>query len=176
MSDKRLVYGASDEPIRRQRQTVDHLEDIAESVAHQNEQLDAVHTAIKAVETAVKDRPITIGSVFGAIIFLWLWSLASDFSHSKYRYAVWYGTSADKVFFDKRPHDCAFLAAPLGAKYCSYERNVSTVRWATSQAGNPIISYDEGKTWTPFSPEPGNVVPQYSTVEGVYITWNKKED
>jgi hypothetical protein len=42
MSDKPLIYSSSDEPIRRQRQTVDHMETIAESATHQNEQLDQI--------------------------------------------------------------------------------------------------------------------------------------
>jgi hypothetical protein len=176
MSDEPPIYDASDELIRLQDQTVDHLVNIAESVAHQNEQLDEIRAAVKAVETAVKDRSTTVGSVVGVIIFFALWSLLLDIVHSKYLYALWYGVGTDKIFINNRPHDCAFLAAPLGEKYCSYVRNVSTVRWATSQAGNPIISYDEGKTWQAFSPDAGAVVPQSPTVEGVYITWDKKDD
>jgi hypothetical protein len=142
----------------------------------QSEQLDDIHTAIKAVETAVKDRPVTVSSIIGVVIVISLWSVLSDAWHSKYRYALWYGIGTEKVYLETRPHDCAFLAAPLGEKYCHYDSSVSTVRWATSQTGNAILSNDEGKTWTTFSPDPGIVVPQHSTVEAVYITWDKKED
>jgi hypothetical protein len=33
---------------------------------------------------------------------------------------------------------CDLLKAPLGAKYCHFERNVSTIRWATSTYGLPM--------------------------------------
>jgi hypothetical protein len=63
----------------------------------------------------------------------------------------------------------------LGEKYCHYEQTVSTTRWATSAAGHPIISYDDGKTWSNFDPE-GAEVPKYSIVNEVYVNWEKKED
>jgi hypothetical protein len=74
-----------------------------------------------------------------------------------------------------KPHDCAFLAAPLGEKYCHYERSVSITRWGTSQTGNPIVSYDDGKTWDTFDPA-GKDVPRFPTVKEVYVGWEKKED
>jgi hypothetical protein len=83
--------------------------------------------------------------------------------------------SSDKVTVADKPHDCNFLAAPLGAKYCEYERSVLVVRWATSTSGTPIISYDDGKTWSVFTPEAGMTVPRQSTVKEVDISWSKKE-
>jgi hypothetical protein len=80
------------------------------------------------------------------------------------------------VIVGKQPHDCAFLAAPVGTKYCDYEREVSTLRWATSAAENPIVSYDDGKTWTPFTPDSSVTVPKTDTVEKVFISWKKTEE
>ena len=80
-----------------------------------------------------------------------------------------------KAFFGIKARPPAFLAAPLGEKYCHYERTVSITRWGTSQANTPIVSYDDGKTWSSFDPA-GEKVPQYSTVKAVYIGWEKKED
>jgi hypothetical protein len=68
------------------------------------------------------------------------------------------------------------LSSPLGAKYCHYDREVSTVRWATSTTGNPIVSWDEGKTWTVFTPDAGVTVPQTDTVQELLISWKKVEE
>jgi hypothetical protein len=56
-----------------------------------------------------------------------------------------------------------------------YDREVSTVHWATSTTGNPIVSYDEGKTWTTFTPDGSAMVPKTDTVQNVYIGWKKVE-
>jgi hypothetical protein len=96
--------------------------------------------------------------------------------HAKWRYALSYGINSDKVIIEDLPHDCAFLAAPLGEKYCHYERIVSTLRLATSQIGNPIVSYDDGKTWSPFTSDSSTPVPKYPTVEEVRISWEKKNE
>lgn len=109
------------------------------------------------------------------LVGIGLWSLPGDIWHSKWRYAATYGINSSDVYFQDQPHDRAFFAAPLGAKYCPYERTVSITRWATSQTGNPIVSYDDGKTWSSFDPG-GEKVPQYSTVKAVYLRWEKKED
>ncbi len=97
--------------------------------------------------------------------------------HAKWRYALSYGVTADKVLVDTYPHDCAFLAAPLGEKYCHYDREVSSLHWATSQTGNPIASYDDGKTWSVVTnSDPSITWPKYDTVTQVYISWKKVEE
>lgn len=132
-------------------------------------------SAVARVESAVREKWSSLQWLVWAIVVYYIFSLIGDVWHSKWRYAVNYGVSEQDVSIDDEPHDCAFLTAPLGNKYCHYERAVFTVRWATSQAGQPIASYDEGKTWTVFDPA-GRVVPQYSTVEEVHIGWDKKDD
>ena len=85
-----------------------------------------------------------IGAALGSFLFgIFLVSTLSDLVgaawHSKWRYATEFSTSTSAVTIAAKPHDCAFLAAPVGEKYCHHNRVVSTVRWSTS-AGNPIVS------------------------------------
>ena len=137
--------------------------------------VERVETAVARVETAIKDKWSTAQWVVVMFIGVFLWSLPGTIWHSKWRYAAAYDIPSSAIYVQNKPHDCAFLAAPLGEKYCHYERTVSITRWATSQTGNPIVSYDDGKTWSSFDPA-GEKVPQYSTVKAVYIGWEKKED
>jgi hypothetical protein len=136
---------------------------------------DRIEAALGRVETAIKDKWSTIQWVGAILIGIFLWSLPGEIWHSRWRYSTAYNISSSDVYVQDKPHDCAFLAAPLGEKYCHYERTVSITRWATSQTGNPIISYDDGKTWSIFDPA-GKEVPKSSTVREVYIGWEKKED
>lgn len=138
--------------------------------------LQNLESAVERVEKAIKGKSSTVSSLFFIFIIVVLFDYASDAWHSTWRYALTHGIDSDKVTVQPRPHDCNFLAAPLGEKYCHYERIVSTVRWATSTTGNPIESYDEGKTWSPFTPDANVKVPQYSTIEEVFVQWGKKED
>jgi hypothetical protein len=110
------------------------------------------------------------------LVGILIWYLAVDLWHAKWRYALAYDVDSEKVIIEKTPHDCAFLAAPLGTKYCHYDREVSTVRWATSMSGNPIVSYDDGKSWTPFTPDSSVTVPKSDTVEKVYVSWKKIDE
>lgn len=139
--------------------------------------LNDVESAVGRVEEAIHGR----STFWSVLIFLafayWVPSLIDDAWHSKWRYALAYGVSSDKVQIYTHAHDCAFLAVPLGEKYCHYERVVSTTRWGRSVgSGHPIISTDDGKTWTEFTPDANVSVPQYSTVEEVYVGWEKKDD
>jgi hypothetical protein len=137
--------------------------------------VESVERAVGRVETAIKDKWTTPQWIAMILVGIGLWSLPGDIWHSKWRYAFSYGIPSSQLYVQDKPHDCAFLAAPLGEKYCHYERTISTTRWAKSTEGNPIISYDDGKTWSNFDPT-GESVPQYSTVKAVYIGWEKKED
>jgi hypothetical protein len=151
-------------------------DDIVDELENVEQAIGRIEDAVGKVELAVKDKVSTVQAVLYIVIGVWLVSLPGQIWHAKWRYALAYGVSSDNVQVSDHPHDCNFWAAPLGEKYCHYERTVSTVRWGTSTTGNPIISYDEGKTWSVFTPNPHNKVPQYSTVKEVYITWDKKDD
>jgi len=102
-----------------------------------------------------------------------LWWLTPDW---KIKYTLWYNVSSDRVNIEIRPTECDWGRAPLGYKACYYEKIVSTVQWATSRTGNPIISYDEGKTWSVFSPDAGVTVPKSPRVQNVNVSWQKKDD
>jgi len=109
-------------------------------------------------------------------VFVFLWAAAKDLWYSKWRIALAWDVPTEKVFKDNKPHDCSFFAAPLGEKYCHYQVEFSTLRWATSTTGNPIASLDEGKTWDIFTPDAGVSVPKMSTIQQVYVFWKKVEE
>jgi hypothetical protein len=138
--------------------------------------VERVESAVARVEQAVKDKWSSAVIIGWMILGVLLVDVPGSLWHSKFRYEVEYGVDADKVIVASHPHDCAFLAAPLGEKYCHYEREVSTLRWSTSATGNPIASWDEGETWTVFTPDAGTTVPKVATIQKVYIGWKKTEE
>jgi hypothetical protein len=136
---------------------------------------DRIEAAIERVEKAINDKWSALHGVIIIIIVTWLWPLPGQIWHSKWRYMQFYDIPESAVYVQNEPHDCSFLAAPIGAKYCHYERIVSFTRWATSQADTPIVSYDDGTTWHNLDPA-GKQVPKVSTVKEVAINWEKKDD
>jgi hypothetical protein len=140
--------------------------------------LEDVQSAVEKVERAVRDGSVPALLMYAVwiVALSFLISLGGKAWHGKWRYAFQYDVSSNKVQFEQEPHDCDFLAAPLGRKYCHYEISVLTVRWATSTAGLPINSIDEGKTWNTFTPDASAKVPKSPTVEEVYVSWEKKAD
>jgi len=140
--------------------------------------LGNIESAVDRVEQAIKEKSSVswVFTLLGAAFIFWVISLAEDAWYSKWRYGLAYDVASDKVQIEKQPHDCDFLAVPIGTKYCRYDRIVSTLRWGTSTDGHPISSTDEGKTWYEFTPDANVQVPHYSTVEQVYVSWTKKEN
>ena len=137
---------------------------------------DRIEAAIERVEKAVNDKWSTLQGIVIIVIVAGLWPLPGQMWNSKWRYTWEYDIPESAVYVQDEPHDCAFLAAPFGGKYCHYERKVSITRWATSTTGSPIVSYGDGNTWNTFDPPAGETVPRVSTVKGVVIRWEKKED
>jgi hypothetical protein len=139
--------------------------------------VERVESAVARVEQAVKGKwssALIIGWLLSGVL---LWNLPGDIWHAKWRYAMTYGVNSDNVVLESHPHDCAFLAAPLGEKYCHYDREVSTLRRGTSTTGKHLVSYDEGKTWSVVESDPTVTNwPQYNTVAVVYINWKKIEE
>jgi hypothetical protein len=45
---------------------------------------------------------------------------------SKFGYASKYGLPDNKVFVQSKPHDCEWGKAPIGSKYCHFEKIVLT--------------------------------------------------
>lgn len=105
----------------------------------------------KAVESNTESRKWVL---FWWLLFAFGWAIVSGiFSgvwHSKTRYVIQYGVSYDQVVEEDTTgkHDCRFITAPIGEKWCHYDIDVTTVRTNISAEGKPIVSYDEGKTWT----------------------------
>jgi hypothetical protein len=58
-----------------------------------------------------------------AVLGLVIWF----FLPTKTKYALEYETDSSKVFMEDKPHNCDWATAPLGAKNCHYEKDV-TVR------------------------------------------------
>ena len=135
----------------------------------------AISDAAERIVKAINDRPsfstILWWIAIGWIVVYGASSVSSRVWHSKVRYGIQYDAATSKVSTSNMPHDCDFLAAPLGSKYCHYDREVTTLRWATSTTGDPIVSYDDGKTWSTFTPDDPKAVPNHSTVEEVVVSW-----
>ena len=47
---------------------------------------------------------------------------------SKFGYAVKYGLPDSKVSIEPKPHDCEWGKAPIGSKYCHFEKIVLTAK------------------------------------------------
>ena len=140
--------------------------------------INQVEAAVERVEAAVKDSKFPLGAfVVGLLVFFAVWDSAGDWIHSKTRYSLQYGVPDSAVLIEpKHGHECAFLASPLGFKFCRYDRIVETEQITMSHANTPIRSIDDGNTWEPYTPEPGETVPPRPTVKRVYVTWKKVDD
>jgi len=109
------------------------------------------------------------------IIAIWFIYVGVEVAwHSKARYALQYGANYGDVTKDKKPHDCDWLAAPLGDKNCRYDPlvQVQTITTGSDKnSGRPIVSYDDGKTWD-FND--GTNPAKASTT--VYVGWQKVDE
>jgi hypothetical protein len=113
-------------------------------------------------------------------VLIFLWYLGRNVWYSKLRYSIQCGVPYSQVTKQNEPHDCDFLKAPIGEKNCHYEIEVTktttterdiegpSVRTATNNGGEAMISFDDGKTWVAKRSIP--------TKEFVYLSWNKVED
>jgi hypothetical protein len=155
---------------------VDALQDVEQAVSRAEGAVNRTEGAVKRVEEAVKGKWSSVQLLGWVVIGVFLWSIPGDIWHSRWRYSLAYDLSSDQVVIDERPHDCAFLGAPLGEKYCHYDRDIWTLHWATSTAGAPIASYDDGKTWNVFTPDAGVSVPKADTIKQVHISWKKVDE
>jgi len=107
-----------------------------------------------------------------AVFIFW-----SDVWDSKLRYQLVYQVSSNKVTKEKKPSDCDFMTAPLGRKNCHYNKVVVKRMWGkSSTTGSPVESWDDGKSWQTFTPNPGDKVPQAAEPESIMISWTKEAD
>jgi hypothetical protein len=102
-----------------------------------------VEQAVERVEEAVKNKlSFTISFFIGALLLPVVTNIGSDILHSKLRYSLQYNVPIHAVVFEHRPHDCDFLAAPLGNKYCDYDRTLTedakavVIGWTKSPNSN----------------------------------------
>ena len=107
------------------------------------------------------------------ILVLVMFSTACGNLPERAWYAFKYGVPQDKVTINDAPLDCNWLYSPLGNKGCHYEKRVSTLRWSMSITNEPIVSYDEGKTWNVFTPDATDRVPSTPAVVSVWVGWEK---
>jgi hypothetical protein len=117
---------------------------------------------------------LSLGLLFGVLLVIG-YMMHGD----AYWYSITEGAPVEKVTVEKKPHDCEFSTAPLGEKNCHYDKIVTKIMWATSTAGKPIVSDDDGKTWyePTWANEPGTPkFPQYPRTMSVYITWKRVQD
>jgi hypothetical protein len=108
-----------------------------------------------------------LGYLFLAVV---AWLIFFGGWHSKLRYSLEYGVHYDQVRTGQKPHDCDWETAPLGKKNCHYEAEVMTlIRTSVGREGQPIVSYDDGKTWVLNNMSP-------PAEPSVMMFWNKVQD
>lgn len=89
--------------------------------------------------------------------------------HGPRRYAIEYSMSSEQVTVAKKPHNCDWLAAPLGDKFCHYEAHVEVIRTGHREnSSQRVISFDNGKTWSDDNSE-------IQLKPAVNVTWSKVE-
>jgi hypothetical protein len=101
--------------------------------------------------------------VIAVVAFIWIAdSVGTSDWFNKGWYSLRYFVSPTEIHVGVRPQDCDFMHAPLGSKGCRYDAAVSAYNAAgdlvggegapeysrDSKTGKPIISWDNGKTWT----------------------------
>ncbi len=65
--------------------------------------------------------------VLTAVLFVFIGSyITAVFPQSPWAYAIQYNTEAEYVVIDPKPHDCEFDKAPIGNKYCHFDKIVTT--------------------------------------------------
>jgi hypothetical protein len=68
------------------------------------------------------------------LIIVFSWALVTGigshittlFPQSPWAYAMQYNTESQYVVIDPEPHDCEFFKAPIGNKYCHFDKTVIT--------------------------------------------------
>ena len=132
-----------------------------------NYDLDDVCDRLDNIEAAIKrNAPWPDTSTWVGVLIAWALIVGvPEMWHSKARYAIEYGVGMDQVIKEDKPHDCDWMKAPLGSKFCHYEIKVGEISRQNAATGRTEFSYDEGKTWAYGSmnyPRPL-----------VYVGWNK---
>ena len=99
------------------------------------------------------------------------YALPFVFPESPWAYTIKYDTKRDYVRVTPKPGDCDFLHAPIGLKGCHYETSIQVTRYSKDvQSGRAIVSYDDGKTWSPVPAD------EKSGPTEVYVGWDRVAD
>lgn len=140
---------------------------------------NAVRDALAEHAEKGKKNPVMEAGVF--LFGAWLLIVSLDYLSyarwmNKLRYAFWYSVELSQVqqSEDKPPSDCGFFKAPIGGKGCRYKKTVTVEHIITRRdipTNRPMVSYDEGKTWSWNDGE--NPIPPSKTV---YVNWEKIEE
>jgi hypothetical protein len=118
-------------------------------------------------------------------LFAWFFWVPYSWTNAVW-YAVKYRVSIDQVHTDDKPSDCDWGRAPLGNKACHFKAVVTAYNAAgvvvggddapkyghDSKTGQPIVSYDDGKTWAWL---PASAIPD-PKIKTVTIRWAKVTD
>jgi len=120
------------------------------------------------------------------VFALIIWFILPDSWTDPWLYSTEYQINSDQVHRNDKPTDCDFMHAPLGDKGCRYKKTVTAhdaagypvagdnaPRYDKNASGNPIISYDDGKTWLLW---PADTPGPDLTVKTVEIRWIKEAD
>jgi hypothetical protein len=119
------------------------------------------------------------------VILFWgvIYVLVSYVPDSTWVNAIWYGIKYQVAFTqvqtNDKPSDCDWTHSPLGNKGCHYKAAVSSYndageliavddampKHAHSKNGEPIVSYDGGKTWNWDTPA--------TRIKNVIVAWVK---
>ena len=141
-------------------------------------------TSPKKSGGSTSGRLIGLGLLL-AVGFL-IWTYLPDSWTDPWKYSVIYSTNSDSVHYTEMPNDCAFIHAPLGDKGCHYKKVVygynsggvlvagdDAPKYASSEAGKPIVSYDDGKSWRLL---PEGEKPPDTNIAKVEIAWVKVKE
>jgi hypothetical protein len=154
------------------------MADLLDIVQEIGELRGEIVSAIKSLEKTIQSRP-----TYAHAVFRWLWvglvifglvGLVGDAWNSKFMLAARYGAPTANITIEDEPHDCDFMRAPLGEKGCSYSKRVtsSTVTYGhDTNTNRPIVSYDDGKTWSWSDGYTG----LFGQSRYVVVSWEKKE-
>jgi hypothetical protein len=66
--------------------------------------------------------------------------ITTFFPESRWAYALQYDTETQYVVIDPQSHDCEFFKAPIGNKYCHFNRTVTT-KTGDGSVNNKTVVY-----------------------------------
>ena len=62
---------------------------------------------------------------------------------SAYGYAFKYSVSPSQVDVEPKPHDCEFMKAPVGNKYCHFEKEVDVVKDERGEITGVVVTWNK---------------------------------